>query len=82
MSQVFGKDRANGEGVKSPADAVEEITNDEENNLHQQFEQPKENCEDEVIPKVNGQSTDISSRGSKRPKMDSLEIVKILTFRL
>lgn len=81
LSQVFGKDRANGEGVESPADAVEEITNDEENSPVQ-LEQQKENIEDEVSTKINGQSANTSSRGSKRPKTDSLEIVKELTFGL
>uniref|UniRef100_A0A162AHN3 Uncharacterized protein n=1 Tax=Daucus carota subsp. sativus TaxID=79200 RepID=A0A162AHN3_DAUCS len=81
LAQVFGKDRANGEGVESPADAVEEIANDEESNLYQQAGQQKDNLEDEVSPR-NVQPTDTGARGSKRIKTDSLEIVKELTFGL
>ncbi|KAL1805101.1 hypothetical protein ACET3Z_028169 [Daucus carota] len=83
LAQVFGKDRANGEGVESPADAVEEIANDEESNLYQQVGQQKDNLEDEVSPRTNVQQpTDTSAPGNKRIKIDSLEIVKELTYGL
>lgn len=36
LSKVFGKYRAEGEGVESPANAAKEITNDEENNPEEQ----------------------------------------------
>lgn len=81
LSQVFGKDRANGECVESPADAVEEIANEEEN-TPQQSEHQKENTEDEVSPRIDVQSADTNSRANKRLKADSLEIVKELTFGL
>lgn len=82
LAQVFGKDRANGECVESPADAMEEIAEDEENSPNQQPGQQQNSIEDEVSPETNAQPVDASSRRSKRIKTDSLEIVKKLTYGL
>lgn len=78
LAQVFGKDRANVEGVEGvegveiPTDAVVEIANDEENSTFQQLEQQKDNLEYEGSPTINTQSADASSRGSKRIKNISI----------
>ncbi|KAK1396453.1 hypothetical protein POM88_006316 [Heracleum sosnowskyi] len=82
LAQVSGKDRAIGEGVESPVDAVEEISNNEEKCTYQQPGQQKDNLENEVSPRRNAQPIDASSLGSKGLKTNLLDIVKELTFGL